>query len=399
MARRLRIREVRITPLALPLRLKFEHAAASRDVSDPVIVRLTAAAPHAHVEGFGETLARPYVTGETAASVLRDLRELFVPLLAGFAPATFAEALEFIEQLPFDRDGRLVCAARAAIELALLDLAGRAFGRRAADAVGWLGLPSFGPPGCLPTARYSGVIVGGTPRKLMRLLRLQRWYGVRDFKLKVAVAGWEERLATAYARLRPALESGRATLRVDANGGWSLAEAHGAIETLELHGVSAIEQPLPDAEDDDLPFLAEQTACDLIADESLVTLEDGRRLIEAGGVRVFNIRIAKCGGLLPSLKLAALALSRGRDVQLGCLVGETSILSAAGVAFLEACPRVRFVEGALGWWLLRRDIATRRIQFGLGGRMRTRPGPGLGVRIRPKAIAALADAAPLVIRL
>ena len=64
-------------------------------------------------------------------------------------------------------------------------------------------------------------------------------------------------------------------------------------------------------------------------------------------------RIAKNGGLLPALRIARRALEAGLDLQLGCLVGETSLLSAAGLAFLQACPRVRFVEGAFGRFLLR----------------------------------------------
>ena len=65
----LRIREVRVHRLKIPLRVSFEHAAAVRDTSDPVIVTLVAAAPYAHRVGYGETLARAYVTGETAESV------------------------------------------------------------------------------------------------------------------------------------------------------------------------------------------------------------------------------------------------------------------------------------------------------------------------------------------
>ena len=87
-------------------------------------------------------------------------------------------------------------------------------------------------------------------------------------------------------------------------------------------------------------------------------------------MRVFNIRLAKNGGLLPALRIARLALSAGVNVQLGCLVGETSILSAAAVGFLETCPAVRFVEGAFGKLLLREDVVRRPIRFGRRGRSR-----------------------------
>ncbi|MFH1745967.1 MAG: enolase C-terminal domain-like protein [Planctomycetota bacterium] len=377
----LQIRSVQIYRLAIPLCVRFEHAAAVRDTADPIVIEMCATAPHAHQTGYGETLARPYVTGETADSVVEDIMNLYTPRLAGFTPESFAEALEFIEALPSQIGGRIVTAARAAVELALLDLAGRVFRRRAADIAGWMGLGGFGPPGCRASARYSGMVLGKTQRKLARSLWLQRLYGLRDFKLKVALDGWQQRLEWAHQVLRRPLADCRVSLRVDANGGWSLSEAHEALPILERYGVCALEQPLRDSEDDDLPWLAAQTQCDLIADESLLTIADAERLIEGGGVRVFNIRIAKNGGLMPSLRIARLALSAGLDVQLGCLVGETSILSAAGVGFLEACPQVRFVEGAFGRFLLKADPVYRTIRFGYGGRVRAQRDYGLGMHV------------------
>jgi len=390
----LRIRELQVYRLNVPLRLRFEHAAATRDVADPIIVAASASAPYAHEVGYGETLARAYVTGETAESVVEDIGACFLPLLGDFRAATFVAALERIEVLPTQIGGRVITAARAAVELALLDLACRVFRRRPADVAGWMGLPGFGPPGCARSARYSGVVVGGTRRKLTWLLRLQRLYGLRDFKLKVAVEGWEQLLAWAFDVLRKPLREKRATLRVDANAGWSLAEAAEALPKLEQCGVCALEQPLPDASDADLPQLAEQTRCDLIADESLLTIDDAQRLIAGGGVRVLNLRLAKNGGLLPALRIARLALAAGLDVQLGCMVGETSILSAAGMAFLEACPKVRFVEGAFGRLLLRDDVTRRPVRFGFGGRARVRVGWGWGVDVDPAALERLSAGRP-----
>jgi L-alanine-DL-glutamate epimerase-like enolase superfamily enzyme len=388
----LRIRRVQVFPLAIPLRFRFEHAAAARDTADPVILQLAAEVPYSEHVGYGETLARRYVTGETSATVVDDIREMFVPHLLEFRPTSFAEAAEFADELPTLIDGRLVNAARCAVELAVLDLAGRVFRRRLSDVAGWMDLPGFGPPGCLEAARYSGVVVGRSPRKLATLLRLQRCYGLRDFKIKVAIDGWEKQLEHAHRVLRRGLERGTLTLRADANGGWNLDQAQEALPTLERFGVTALEQPLPPADDNHLPALAEQTRCDLIADESLLTIEDAEELIETGGVRVLNIRLAKNGGLLPALRIAQRALAAGLDVQLGCLVGETSILTAAGIAFLEACPRVRFVEGAFGRWLLRADVTSRPLQFGRGGKMRSPAGAGLGVRVLEDALRRLSVA-------
>lgn len=377
----LRIADARAYRMQIPMRVRFEHAAATRDVADPVLVHVSAHAPFAHHAGWGETLARTYVTGESADSVMADLKQVFAPRLATFSASSLPQALEFIDALPFEHEGRVVHAARCAMELALLDLATRAFSRDVADVAGWLDLPGFGPPGCLPRARYSGIVLGSTRAKVRRWLRLQRWYGLRDFKLKVAVPGWEDRVRWAAEYLGPALRRGRATLRVDANAGWTLSEAHEACELLEKHGVCAVEQPLPEANDEDLPWLAEQSSCAIVADESLLSAADAKRLLEGGGVQVFNIRLAKHGGLLPSLRIARLVLQAGKDVQLGCLVGETSILAAAGAAFLRACPRVRFAEGAFGRFLLKKDVTTKPVRFGYGGHLTGSKESGFGLRV------------------
>lgn len=390
----LHIRNLRIYRLAIPMRVRFEHALATRDTADPLIVELSAGAPFAHQVGYGETLARAYVTGETPDSVQEDITNVFGPPLAEFRPETFVAALEFIEALPMQVGGRIMTAARTAVELALLDLTCRVFRRRPADIAGWMGLPGFGPPGCQAHVRYSGYVVGRTRRKLQMLLRLQRLYGLRDFKLKVAIEGWQERLKWAFDVLGKSIEKQKVTLRVDANAGWSLAEANEAAPLLEECGVCALEQPLSDAGDADLPYLAEQTRCDLTVDESLLTIEDAQRLIAGGGVRVLNIRLAKNGGLMPALRIARLAIAAGLDVQLGCMVGETSILSAAGQAFLEACPKVRFVEGALGPFLLRDDVARQPVRFGYGGRVRALAAAGLGVTVDPGALDRLSVGRP-----
>jgi muconate cycloisomerase len=131
----------------------------------------------------------------------------------------------------------------------------------------------------------------------------------------------------------------------------------------------------------------------------LVTLADAQRLLAGGGVQVLNIRIAKNGGLMPALRMARMALAVGRDVQLGCLVGETSILTAAGIAFLEACPRVRFVEGAYGRFLLRGDVTRRPIRFRRAGRINPRSGFGLGIDVAEATLRKWSPQAPATLHL
>ncbi|MHC4611148.1 MAG: hypothetical protein ACYS7M_12460, partial [Planctomycetota bacterium] len=113
------IRSITTYCLEIPLRRKVAHATSERAVADPIVVAVELMNG---VVGYGETLPRPYVTGETVASVVGAIREVFVPALLEIHPAHFPGALEAIEALPFQAsDGRVIPAARAAVELALLD--------------------------------------------------------------------------------------------------------------------------------------------------------------------------------------------------------------------------------------------------------------------------------------
>jgi len=445
------VHRISIFPLSIPLRGQVTHAASRRIVADPVIaaVELTNG-----IVGYGETLPRPYVTQETVESVVRAIQTTFIPAVIGFHAESFPEALEAIEALPWhDDEGRPVPAARAAIELALLDASLRAYHRDMDAVVQWMGLPGFGTPGSIGRIRYSGVLASDELAATLRQLRLMYWYGLRHFKLKVGTPGDRERVERVCHYLRHPLANGRATLRIDANGAWSKECAIEWLSAIADLPISAVEQPLPRGHEEDLgtvraSFAHESsdsrpngaTECSqgwseakplvgssppspprrgggrelaphaptgcfqradpvIIHDESLVTLDDAKRLIELGVADAFNIRISKCGGLIPSLRLAALARRHNVGIQLGCMVGETSILSTAGLRFLEVCPGVTWAEGCFGSFLLGADVVAKALRFGYAGRPPKLNEPGLGVTIDPIRLKRLCTSEPLIVNL
>ena len=152
------ISRVSVYPLSIPLRKPFGHAAHVRTSADPVIVEIELLDGTC---GYGETLARSYVSGETVSTVVGSIRDVFANELLAFHPTRFSEALEVIDLLPcVDDNGETIVAARAAVELALLDAYSKHFKKPISEAVGWLGLPWFGPPGSTSKLRYSGVVSG-----------------------------------------------------------------------------------------------------------------------------------------------------------------------------------------------------------------------------------------------
>jgi muconate cycloisomerase len=325
------------------------------------------------------------VTGESADSVRLAVRETYVPLLAGFRPKSFADVVQFAAALPeSDDDGRTITAARAAVELALLDAYSRAFATALDEVPRLLGLEGFGRPGSLDAIRFAGVVSADDASAVRKSVFKMRLGGLRDFKVKVGDPGDDARLRAAMHGLGRALRNGRVTLRIDANGAWDLDTAIRQLAEWDALPVSCVEQPLP--RDGDFATLSARTRFGLMADESLVTTADARALIDDGAMTWFNIRLAKNGGLIPALRMAAWARHAGVRLMLGCLVGETSILSAAGRWFLRLTPDVRFAEGSYGRFLLRGDVVDRPVQFGWGGRARAMTGLGLGISVEERLL-------------
>ena len=368
----------------IPMRVRFEHARAGRSTSTGILVRLEL---DDESVGWGEGIPRDYVTGETVETAVKIIRKTYAARLLTDAPLALP---------PVEEHGIAHNAAWCACELAYLDALGNSRGDRVADMLaGQLGLK---PRRLLKPV--SAILSAGPVHKVRRMLRVMRVLAFRDYKLKVGADADQDaaNLAECYRQLGRGLRRKRGptrrTLRVDANGAWDLEEAVRRAPVLTKYGVIAVEQPLAKGNEAALADLRRRTSVPIMLDESLLTLRQAESLVRGGQVDLFNIRVSKNGGLVQSLRLAQLADRMGLDFQLGCMVGETGILSAAGRIFLELCGRkVRFAEGSYGRFLLRSDITRERLSFGYGGFVRAMTGPGLGVHVSPQKVRRVAKCA------
>ncbi len=335
----------------------FEHAAAARSEAEAIVVRLELACGRV---GWGETLPRDYVTGETLDTVPADIeRELWPRYCAD--PAA---------RLALQADGRVINAAGCALELAHMDAT-----------------ESMAGQGGRITARVSGVLGSSDPAKTAKRLRLMRWFGLRDFKLKLGMGAEidQANLDVVTSRIGKAIAAGRCSLRVDVNGGWDADSAPDRIARLKAFGICVVEQPVY-CPAEQLVELARRCELPLMADESLLTEADAQTLLSEPERIWWNVRISKNGGLSVATRLLKLAAAHRVQVSAGCMVGETSILSAAQRRLLQAAPQPRFVEGNYGRFLLADDLTRKSLRFGFGGRLTSLRGSGLGVCVEPAQV-------------
>jgi L-alanine-DL-glutamate epimerase-like enolase superfamily enzyme len=354
----------------LPFRKAFKHAAAERTSSYSLFLKCTT---DSGAVGFGESLPREYVTGESRASALAMLRDTILPRVLEQRFDSMQEVEAFLRECDGQTPGWIPAdvpqtAAWCALDLALLDAFGKAFGVRAlSDA-----------PAVLPeTFRYSGALSADKGWRLVKSALKQRLFGIRQVKLKV-----DEADDVKAVRLLRRVFGRNFDVRVDANMAWDVEGAIHAMLAMARYGVQSFEQPIAADDIEGLAQLVTATRLGVMVDESLSTRASLQQLIAGGACTAANVRISKCGGLVAAFNRARQALDAGLTLQLGCQVGESSLLSAAHLRLAQAVQPVTYAEGCFGLFLLREDPGVPLLQFGRGGRPPPVPvGPGLGVTV------------------
>lgn len=373
--------------VALPLRKRIRHASHERAVSDSLVARVALGDGSV---GFGEGVPRDYVTGETIATAFEALGALDVARQVG-DPGDFAAAVDRVAGLALpsivaDPRGMFGNAARTALELALIDAYGRSSGESAGRAIR---LASREPALLTPRpawVRYSGAITAESPGKELRSAGKMWLNNFRHVKLKVGVDGQDD--AKRLSRIR-AILGRKIDVRLDANEAWAPDEVVGRVAALRPSNPSVIEQPVPHAQVESLAAMRPHLGLPVMLDESLCGYPDAVRAIDGGTADLFNVRISKCGGLVPALRLIELAHRHGIGVQLGCHPGESGLLSAAGRHLASNVRGLRYVEGSYDRHILDRNVTRDDPTFGFGGWAKPIRGPGLGVRVDDSALEAM----------
>lgn len=363
----LHLKSIRVYFVQVPLRFTVEHALAARRSNITGFLVLTA---RDGTMGVGEFLAREYLMGETPDDIVRYLQTI-APLLASAPMDNPIELLRRLWQSSDDIPGKY--GALGALDLALLDLWGKVTRTPVA------GLLALSAPDRTRTFSYSAVYPFASGLKLTALhLGYARLLGITD--LKVKGSGDLDRDLDYVGRIRRAFPY-PVTIRLDLNGSLSPANAEAYFARLLETGVTWFEQPFPaDDWDSSARFQSQyRSRVVLCADESVCTCADLERAIRTRAFDAVNIRIAKHGGLLASLQIYERAVAAGLKLQLGALVGETSVLSFAGLHFAAAVPPLLHYEGCFGKYLVRWDLIQPALTFSRRGHVSAQQLPVAGL--------------------
>lgn len=380
----MRIVEFRAFHVRIPLKKTVRHASHARRETDSIVVccRLEDG-----TEGWGEGLPRPYVTGDTMESIWEQLHRTDLSRSFGDPIESLDDAVERcrafqLADLPGDHRDSFGHSLRCAVELSVLDAVCRAEDRPLSDVTHLLP-EAADVAGRSERVQYSAALTAASPFRERMNAWLFRMYGFRQLKVKVGVDGQDD--AATLRRVRrfagPSMD-----LRIDANEAWTAANLESKLAPLAEIGITAVEQPLPHDHVEDLAAVRPRLPVPVMLDESLCSLGDAERAIDRGLCDLFNIRLSKCGGFINSLLIAARAVEAGLGFQLGCQVGETGILSAAGRHFACSVAGLRYLEGSFDRHLVRERLTQEDLTFGRGGFASALNEPGLGVAVDGDAL-------------
>jgi len=378
----MKIDHIRVIHARIPLKKQIKHASHVRNENDTILVRCLLSDG---TIGWGEGLPRPYVTGETIESAWNHLtklpsRQLEFPIREPDATLHDIEEIEF--PIPTDKRDCFGNAARCALELAILDACGQLWERPLSKIIADI-------PGMEPLiqrrnqVRYVSVMTSMSYLKTVTRSVLFRCNGFQQCKVKVGVNGVDD---AKMLRLIRRIMGQRTTLRLDANEAWQPDELERKVAPLLPCVIASLEQPVRHENVSGLASIRQRMQTPIMLDESLCSISDGKRAIEQGLCDLFNVRLSKCGGVIRSARLAKMATDARLAFQLGCQVGETGILSAAGRQFATVVGNPVAVEGSFDRHLVKEPLTTTDLTFGFGGMAPVLKQHGLGVTIDPAAV-------------
>jgi len=358
------IRRVDAIPVALPLKKPMKMAGVNITHAHNVVVRIEA---KDGTVGWGEAASAPTMTGDTLGGLVAAVRDHLAPMLIGEDAWQRPALTRRMKSALVGNSG-----AHSAVEMALLDLAGRAAKVPLIELVGGAVRPGVAPMWLLGNATTEQDIAEAHERENA---------GFHFFKLKVAVKPLAAEIAGTLA-LRAALGSD-VPLCADANCGFTGEAAQRYLDGTRAANLLFLEQPLGPADLDGFAALARTAPVPLGVDEGIHSLADidAHARAGAGGV---SLKLIKLSGIGLALEAAQLCRRLGLKVNVASKIAESSIASSALVQLACAIPAIDWGV-SLTQFYLAEDLVKRPLPLG-DGTVALPTGPGLGVEVDEAAV-------------
>jgi L-alanine-DL-glutamate epimerase-like enolase superfamily enzyme len=360
----LKIDRIEAIPIEVPVRRPLKMAVATVYTRTCIIVRITT---DDGVVGVGESVLARYFSGESLASAADLIVNEYTPVLLGQDPTRVESHRALMRRISVGNSG-----ARAAVEMALLDVTAQAagiplyqyYGGRSRDSV--------------PTIWH---VSGGTPEEMAAEAGEAVADGYPMVKVKVG-RDVDDDLAATYA-VRSAVGDDVVILP-DANQGWSVGDALRYLRGVADARPGFVEQPVSRHDMMGMAHLVSHSPVLVAGDEGVFDEHDLRTYLAVKAVGAVVAKLMKAAGPIGVRNVFALADAAGLGVHFAGMAGQTSISAAHGAHLALAVPQLRFGSGISPQYLAD-DVCIERF-LPKSGHLYPSDAPGVGVQIDEQSL-------------
>ena len=380
----MRIQKIKICHLALPFRGEFEISQRKGNPSH--IIVLEAIGEASTIKGYGEGIPVKVVTGETPESVIRDIVRFAADPSFPWELEDVSRILNFVDGFP---DEKAHNAAICAMEMAFLDALGKDQHRPVSDFFPHTHLTNL--------VHYGAPVTLGNKDRIAILCRWIKAFGISRVRIKMGKSFDQNRhaLETVGSLLGHDCE-----LRIDPNGIWDRDLAFRHLPLIVKYNVNIVEEPM----ERDAPGFSEfvdalrSEGIMLMACESAPTLKDVKKIVDEKFYQMINVKLCRSGGFRKSIRMIDHIRESPLSFQIGCTLGESGILSAAGRALCLLSKDAVNYDGSYDRFLLKENTTLEPVSFGPKGEAGPLQSPGLGVRVNRRALHRLSISSIITIK-
>jgi muconate cycloisomerase len=359
-----KITRVAAIPVQVPLGFSFKSALGTLTTSEYGIVVVET---DEGIRGLGEISVIWHGNG---APLCRLVNDLFAPALAGMDPFATTRFHEVVRGLvPFSRYS---LTAVAALDMALLDIQGKALNQPAYNLLGGL---------MREQVELSMSLSMGPPDAVLEQATALVESGFGTLKVKAADAAD----AAVVHRLRETFGDDL-KIRVDLNMACASAkQALQLIRSIESAGVLSIEQPLRPGDLDGMAYLRAHSGIPIMADESVWGPEDAWEVIRRDAADILNVYVAESGGPTRARQTIDLCALAGVGVAIGSMP-ELGLGTAAAAHVAFSATRLDHPSDVAGHLYHADDVVQHSLRVE-AGMLLCPSGPGLGVELDEEKLA------------
>ena len=306
----MKITDIKLGKISVPLRVPFKTALRSVNSVEDVIVEI-------HTDtgeiGYGEAPPTGAVTGETTSSIIGAFKDHITKTMIGRDIDDFEDNMKALNSSIVKNT-----SAKAACDMALWDLYGQLYK-----------IPVYKLLGGSRKKIVTDITISVNPPEEMArdaINAIKRGYDT----LKVKV-GIDPSLDVKRLQAIRDVVGKDVKIRIDANQAWKPKEAVRLLNQMQEKNldIELVEQPVAAHDYEGLKYVTDHSYVPVLADEAVFSAEDAMTILQMKAADLINIKLMKCGGIYNALKITSMAELCGVECMIGCMLEAKISVNAA----------------------------------------------------------------------